>query len=42
MVDDGSLSANLVIDTAKNNLSDILLTIGAAGLSAQFIVGEYD
>lgn len=42
MVDNGSLSANLVIDTAKNNLSDILLTIGAAGLSAQFIVGEYD
>lgn len=42
MVDDGSLSANLVIDTAKNNLSDILLTIGAAGLSAQFIIGEYD
>lgn len=42
LVDNGSLSANLVIDNATNNASDIALSIGAAGLSAKFVWGEYE
>lgn len=42
LVDDGSLSANLVIDSATNNASDILLTVGTSGLSAKFVWGDYE
>lgn len=35
------LTANLVIDNAKNSSSDVLLTIGQNGLSAKVIWGDY-
>lgn len=38
----GGLRADLVIDNDENNLSDVLLTIDAQGLSAEIVVGEYD
>lgn len=37
-----SLTADLNIDNNLNNNSDVLLTIGTAGLSAKIIWGEYD
>lgn len=40
--DDGDLSADLVIDDAINNTSDVSLSIGAAGVSAKITWGEYD
>lgn len=38
----GTLRANLIIDNALNNNSDVQLAIGANGVSAKIVWGDYD
>lgn len=38
----GTLKANVIIDSTTNNNSDVRLTISSAGISAKIIWGEYD